>query len=82
MDDQQLFGSSDWRTRSPDADQEYFIDKMRMLKMKLRKYEDVSPYWCAPNYFLLLILSPFLSGESSAVPLPSGTKVRRQGGVA
>lgn len=45
MDEQQLYGNSgtgDWRTRSPDADQEYFIDKMRMLKMKLRKYEEVS----------------------------------------
>lgn len=41
MDELSLLGS-DWRTRSPDADQEYFIDKMRMLKARLRKYEEVS----------------------------------------
>ena len=42
MDDQHLL-SSDWRNRSPEnADQEYFIDKMRMLKVRLRKYEEVS----------------------------------------
>lgn len=43
MEEHQFFGG-DWRTRSPDADQEYFIDKMRMLKIKLRKYEDVSGF--------------------------------------
>lgn len=47
MEEHQLHGS-DWRTRSPDADQEYFIDKMRMLKVKLRKYEDVSRFVCPP----------------------------------
>lgn len=41
MDEQPLLGE-DWRNRSPDADQEYFIDKMRLLKIRLRKYEEVS----------------------------------------
>lgn len=43
MDDQKLLGR-DRRNRSPDADQEYFIDKMRMLKTRLRKFEDVSGF--------------------------------------
>lgn len=75
MDDPNLLGSSDWRTRSPDADQEYFIDKMRMLKIRLRKYEEVSATR-DHTYPCKWIVYSLISGEPCLVPLSSRAKVR------
>lgn len=86
MDEKHFFSPNsggDWRNRSPDADQEYFIDKMQMLKIRLRKYEEVSTLGgVVTSPVLNIILEYLYPGESPSLPLLGRTKVGREGGVA